>query len=399
MAKKTADKAKHVVPVLNSETIGRFLELARNGVNVLITGPHGIGKTTMHDQLCKELGYKGAYINCPAADFFVDWLGIPAPEDEPEFIRTVRWLANRGADYLATQYVKSQTGMVEDDCAQTVAFINSQPSRRNLQFLRPRRMDGVQFAFFDEINREADPRFVDAVMELIQFKTINGEPLPDLKLVWAAQNPPNSIYKVKELDTPVIDKFGAHIYIEGRPDRGYFLRAGYDEHVVTQVIHWYEKDLNDEQRLRCSPRMIESIIKLAVKGLDLDFSLLQASMIPGHMLSAKLKKIGSSHRYSTLDLAAISADTMKCITHAQTDIDFNAHYTDLLLKKDANAMLSLRTIPVFLSMTFEFQNKCMTDPDWVQRMVSATQSVGSDVSSLQGFSQFVEMLRQFAPKP
>ena len=64
---------------------------------------------------------------------------------------------------------------------------------------------------FDELNR-AHLRVLNAVLEIIQFKSINGELLPNLKMVWAAINPPESDYQVEDLDPALVGRF--HMYVK-----------------------------------------------------------------------------------------------------------------------------------------------------------------------------------------
>lgn len=713
---------------LSPATVTRFVDMAQKGLNVLLTGAHGIGKTSVFNDLCERLGYRGAYINVPSSDYFVDWLGIPTPDNEPENIRNLRWFIRRGADHLATAYAKSSMKLDETAANQVVSYVKQYEEELSLKFLRPKRLAGVQFVFFDEINREADPRFLDSCMEMVQFRRINGQVLPDLKLVWAAQNPPNcfaattrfvtdqglrefsefnhgdttrvldseglwtpavirnygpaklwrvvvercqvrqeflttathqwpvtyaharhceyapklftteqlpelvgkpntrqfftvnpafrpeldadavlhgivfgdgqrhaggykdfdpecgiylcnnpqgrdsrelshlferagykvtirkdigqirvyglpehwkqlpdmldpsylrgfvsgwyaadgssngdgsgyvidgrrehlnwlqniapvaglaastrisehvsgetgaapgvvtyrlgltaacldeeffvhpddaerfrephslrywkivsadetnlvedvwcadvpdgrlfvlegnilthnSIYKVKELDVPLVDKFGAHIYVEGNPDYDWYVSKGYDSHTVAAVISWYDSDLPPEQKEQVSPRTLENIMRLADNGIDFEFALLKAMQIPGHMLKAKLARASTSHQYGNLDLATIAADPVQYTESAQTNIDFCAFYTDLIRKQETTAQAILKTTSVFLAMPFEFQNKCLTDPPVRQKLLVAINggTLPAEVKNTPGYHNFVEMLRQ-----
>lgn len=718
------------MPKLTVATAERFKEMGQRGLNVLLTGAHGIGKTTLFYDLCDQLGLRGAYINVPSSDYFVDWLGIPQPESEPEHVRTLRWFAERDGDAIASAYAQTAMGLDQTTAQQAVAFVKSTAEQAHLRFLRPKRLEGVEFVFFDEINREADPRFLDSCMEMVQFKRVNGTPLKSLKLVWAAQNPPNcfaggtkfitdmgvrsfdefshgdetrvldaegqwtpatirnygqaslwkvvvewcqvrheilttathqwpvtyamarhcgyapkllrtdqlpamvgkhdirqfftvnpafcpeldseavlhgivfgdghrhpggyksfesecgvylcndlnrrdsrelaplferagysltlreeinqvrvyglpdhwkelpenptpeylrgfvagwfaadgssngngkgyvidgqksalewlqamapvaglavstrisehisgdsgvapgvvtyrlglssacldeaffihpddaetfcgashlrywkivsaeetrlvedvwcadvpdgrlfvlegnilthnSIYRVKELDVPLVDKFDAHVYVEANPDYSWYTSKGYNPHTVASVIAWYDGDLNDQQREQVSPRTLEHIMRLVDTGIDPEFGLLAAMQIPGHMLKAKLARCSSSHRYSNLDLPAISANPLDCIEHAKSDHDFCAFYTDLLMRQDANPASIVKTVAVFLAMPFEFQSKCLSDPDWTAKMlqyVNNGSALPADVTTVPGFQNFVEMLRQF----
>jgi len=383
---------------LNADTYAKLRKLAAGGFNVLLTGAHGIGKTTVFQQLCDDLGMRGCYISVPSSDYFVDWLGIPAPEVEPDQIRSLRWYVSHGADSLASSYAQTTMGVSREVADQTVMFLKQQAEQVSLRFLRPKRMEGVEFVFFDEINREADPRFLDACMELVQFRRVNGQPLPDLKLVWAAQNPPNSVYKVKELDIPLVDKFGAHVYLEANPDYQWYCSRGYTPHTVASVISWYDADLNKEQKLQVSPRCLENIMRLADSGMDVEECLLLSMSIPSHLLKAKLAKACTSHKYDKLDLASIAANAMQCIDFATNDLDFCAYYTDLVRKPESIPSAVLKTSSVFIAMPFEFQSKCYTDPVWLRRMLDyvnlrSTRVIPTDVATTPGFHNFVEMLR------
>jgi len=386
---------------LTPATMERLKAMGQAGLNILLTGAHGIGKTTMFYDLCDSLGLKGAYINVPSADYFVDWLGIPNPQVEPEHIRTVRWfLSYEGGEALAASFVQSTMSLEATVAMDVVHFVKAQKEQASLQFLRPKRLEGVEFVFFDEINREADPRFLDACMEMVQFNQVNGKKLPDLKLVWAAQNPPNDIYRVKELDVPLVDKFGAHIFLEGCPDYNWYCSKGYSPHTVAAVISWYDSDLNKEQKSQISPRTLENIMRLVDGGIDPEFGLLSVMQIPAHMLKAKLARCSSSHRYANYDLPSISADPVTCIEYAKSDLDFCAFYTDLLRKEGVQPHTVLKTVAVFLAMPFEFQSKCFTDNAWTTRInaaISNGANLPADVVGTPGFQNFVEMLRQFSP--
>lgn len=383
--------------IFNKQTQAQLEELARLELNTLLTGPHGVGKTTFFHDLCAKLGWKGAYINCPLTDFFVDWMGIPSPDLEPEPVRVMRWFVNKGADHLAANFARTNLLMEPALASQTVDFIKAMPSQSTLEFLRPKRLDGVQFVFFDELNRSTDPRFLDSCMEMIQFKTLNGQALPNLRLVWAAQNPANSIYKVKELDVPLIDKFAAHVLIEGNPDFEYYVSKGYNSETVGAVLNWYNTDTRKENKGRLSPRTIENVIRLADKGVDLEFALLSSLGIAAHMLKAKLAKCATGDKYATLDLATIATDPLRCMDLAKADMDFNAHFTDLLLKNAVPADSILRTIPVFMSMPYEFQNKCLTDVNFMKKVgPRLKENLPDAIGTIPNLEVFRELVRQSA---
>ena len=134
------------------------------GLNVLLIGYHGVGKTQMALEEAKSLGLNMKYYSSPTLDPWPDLVGIPVPVD------------------------------IEGD---------SKSGDKQLQFIRPADVEDAEIMFFDELNR-AHPKVINAVLEAIQFHSINGKPLPRLKMVWAAINPPDDIYDVNEPDPVVV---------------------------------------------------------------------------------------------------------------------------------------------------------------------------------------------------
>jgi len=131
--------------------------------NVLLSGKHGIGKTFEVLRVVEDLGWSMKYYSTSTLDPYVDLVGVPVPVDN-------------------------------DD------------GTRDLDMVRPKDMDNVELIFFDELNR-ADPKTLNAVFEVIQFRTINGIPLPKLRSVVAAINPVDGEYNTEELDPALIDRF------------------------------------------------------------------------------------------------------------------------------------------------------------------------------------------------
>ena len=135
----------------------------KHKLNVLLSGKCGTGKTTVVIDAFNRNNMKWLYFSASTMDPWVDFIGVPKEKKTAE-----------GKSYL--ELVRPQA--FEDD--------------------------EVEALFFDEYNRS--PKKVrNAVMELIQFKSINGKKFKNLKVIWAAINPNDkddeeTKYDIEELD-------------------------------------------------------------------------------------------------------------------------------------------------------------------------------------------------------
>lgn len=196
--------------------------------NVLFTGAHGVGKTTMVMDAAKEANVKCKYFSAATLDPWADLIGIPCP-------------------------------VGPDD-------------NKKLLFIRPTDIDDAEMVFFDEINR-SHPKVRNAVLEMIQFKTINGVPLPNLRLVWAAMNPAGGKYQVEELDPALVDRFHIQLEIKANPDIKYFTRVDkntgeqlFNEREAECLVGWWN-GLTKEAKALISPRRLEYFGTLIKDGI------------------------------------------------------------------------------------------------------------------------------------
>ena len=145
----------------NINNLKRYLTL---NFNVLFTGKHGVGKTSILSKTFEDEGIKWKYFSAATMDPWTELVGIPEN-------------------------------------------VNGE-----LEFIRPKSLDEYDAIFFDELNRAPD-KVLNAIMELIQFKSINGRKFPKLRVVWAAINPPDEedTYKVNTLDPAQLDRFQVQI--------------------------------------------------------------------------------------------------------------------------------------------------------------------------------------------
>ncbi len=203
-----------------------------NNLNVLFIGEHGVGKTARVKEAFDNAGLKWLYFSAATLDPWVDFIGIPKETQ----------------DENGTKYIE-------------------------LVRPRPFAYDEVEAIFMDEFNRS--PKKVrNAIMELIQFKSINGKKFEKLRLVWAAINPDNTKiegtdemeYDVEKLDPAQKDRFQVHVDVPYKPDKGYFLKT-FGEEICENAIDWWN-DLDEKQRKCVSPRRLDYALNIYVKGGD-----------------------------------------------------------------------------------------------------------------------------------
>lgn len=196
---------------INKDNLAHYLKL---GYNVLFIGRHGVGKTAIITETFENAGLRWKYFSASTLDPWVDFVGIPR--------------------------------VIEDE--------NGKP---RLQTIRPDFIehDEVEAIFLDEYNRAPD-KVINATMELIQFGSINGHKLKNLKVVWAAINPEDSddTYSVNHIDPAQLDRFQVHIDVPYKVDEDFFMKK-YPDHGRIFIDWW--KDLPKEIRYLVSPRRLD----------------------------------------------------------------------------------------------------------------------------------------------
>jgi hypothetical protein len=211
------------------------------GFNVLLIGLHGTGKTASIQALARDRGFKMKYYSCSTLDPFTDLVGVPTPRDYcPE----------------CKLYFKDESKCPECQ-GRTVEA---------LKMVRPREVDEAEIIFLDEFNR-ADGKTQNALFEMIQFGTINGEPLPNLKACWAAINPPDDEqnYQVDAIDPAMMDRFDVYIDITPKPSVTYMTKH-MPEPIALSLKLWWDDHQNairlgskDAHSDYISPRRLEKI--------------------------------------------------------------------------------------------------------------------------------------------
>lgn len=238
--------------------------LIENNYNVLFRGKHGVGKTSIVKAAFDAHKLKWRYFSAATLDPWVDFVGVP----------------------------KEKTVGKES----------------YLELIRPKGLNEVEALFFDEFNR-SHKKVRNAVMELMQFKSINGQPLPNLKFIWAAINPEDEEeeYQVEPIDPAQIDRFHAIIDIPYQCDAQYFADK-YTEKVSNAAISWWN-GLPHNQKKLVSPRRLDYALDFYLKDGDLRDVLPDSSNVSKLITTLKLGPIAAviKQLFEAKDVAATQA--------------------------------------------------------------------------------------------
>ena len=205
----------------------RLKQYASLGYNVLFIGKHGVGKTaTIKDVFTEMYGDRWKYFSASTLDPWVDFVGIP------------KIVSDEHGDHL--------------------------------KLIRPSfiEKDEIEAIFLDEFNR-APNKVINAVMELIQFKSINGHKLNNLKVIWAAINPEDEedTYSVNHIDPAQFDRFQVHLNVPFKIDEEYF-NTKYPS-TASIFIQWW-KDLPKDIQSSVSPRRLDYVAEAHMNGCRLE---------------------------------------------------------------------------------------------------------------------------------
>lgn len=192
-----------------------------NNLNVLLRGKHGVGKTAMVVDAFERNNLKYKYFSASTMDPWVDFIGVPKEKTD-----------DNGNSYL--------------------------------DLVRPQEFqdDEVEAIFMDEFSR-AHKKVRNAVMELIQFKSINGRKFKNLKIVWAAINPEDDEefnYDVDALDPAQEDRFHVHIEVPYKPDITWF-RENFGTQLANSAVSWWN-ELPPNVQTKVTPRRLEYALKV-----------------------------------------------------------------------------------------------------------------------------------------
>jgi|AntRauTorcE11897_2_1112592.scaffolds.fasta_scaffold00078_51 hypothetical protein len=232
-----------------------------------------------------------------------------------------------------------------------------------IALVQPKGLHQVEALFMDELNR-APKKVRNAVMELIQFKSINGIPFPNLRFIWAAVNPDDeedadTSYDVEALDPAQKDRFQIVIDIPYKPSAPYFQQkygtAG------EGAVEWWNK-LDAAAKELVSPRRLEYAIKVHAAGGSLRHVLRGPNINPTSL--SNLMEIGSIKKRlrelttATDETCAAAFNDINFVTNSKKSILSNAGYikafaqhmpkdiiSETLVKQDKNSVLLADNAP------------------------------------------------------
>jgi hypothetical protein len=194
--------------------------------NVLFGGDHGVGKTASVHSAFQRNNLKSLYFAGATLDAHIDVVGIPKVFEKGD----LKYIELIQREYFA---------------------------------------DGsLEAIFIDELNR-APKKVRNATMELIQFKSINGKRLPNLKVVWAAINENEDVYDVEPLDPALRDRFHIEIPVPYKCCPVFF-KNKYGQTAAKSIIEWWDAIAMDIKNPNISPRRLSEAIDFWLEGGDID---------------------------------------------------------------------------------------------------------------------------------
>jgi hypothetical protein len=211
------------------------------GWNVLIVGLHGVGKSAIVRGIADRHNLKWTMFNGATMDPHTELVGIPVPR--------------------------------------SVTSADGRTTREVLRMIRPEGIDEAELVFVDELNR-APLEVQNAILEMANERSINGEPLPNLKCVIACINPPDGDYHVHSLDLALQDRFDLFIEAPCDPQAGVMEKFdGLPKKVAEALVKWHSEADHTKRGTYISPRRLAKMGKVFMASRSKD--MLNMSLTPG----------------------------------------------------------------------------------------------------------------------
>ncbi len=198
-----------------------------SGANVLVVGLHGTGKTSSMEACLKRKNVPYLKYCGSTMEPYLELVGVPVASKDTKgpFMEMVQRKEIR-------------------DCS-------------------------VEAILFDEINR-APKAARNAVMEILQFGTVNGKKFGNIKRIWATANPHDEDdvnYDVEPLNPALEDRFQIRIQSPWALNASYFKKT-HGEKAYAAVSQWWGQ-LPDLSQREVSPRRLDDALRLYKNGAGL----------------------------------------------------------------------------------------------------------------------------------
>ena len=321
--------------------IARLDHYVKFNKNVLFTGLPGVGKTAVIKETFERHNLKWLYFSAPTMDPWVDFIGVPKEKIEnklPESFEIIKELTNISQD-LACNWVINNWKLNANEANKIVTHVlNHKQGVSHLELVRPWNFanDNVEALLFDEFNR-ASSKVLNAVLELLQFKSINGFKFKNLRLIWAAINPDNEDddtkpkFAVNFLDDAFKDRFHVTLNFTNNPDVDWF-REKYGQRIADSAIEWW-RNLPVELKPKISPRRLQYALDAFKEGGDI------TDFFPQNVIMSNGKTIGiNSEALKTKLLEGPFIEKLKILIDAN---DTQRTKKFLLNENNYNSFLSL----------------------------------------------------------
>lgn len=322
---------------------------ASNGFNVLLSGRHGVGKTAIIKEVFGDTfgADNWAYFSAATMDAWVDFVGVPKAVMRKDGIEVI-------------------------------------------ELIRPARFadDNVQAIFFDEFNR-APAKVRNAVMELIQFKSINGRKFNNLKVIWAAINPHSDEaggYDVEQIDPAQLDRFQVQIEVPYKVDRP-FMKAKHGA-IATPFVEWWNA-LDKEMQHKISPRRLDDSVSIYnVKG-NLEHVLPKESNLAS--LRERIMKVSLDDEWKDV-VSMTKNDKMTFLQNVSNVVKFK----DFIIKDFGN-------YAAFIPEDYLISKLEVKDLEWLDAAVANPSKIPEDVVTTmetthgKDFSTILKELKKILP--
>lgn len=218
-------------PYVDNEMNIKMKKWFDRGYNVMFRGLHGIGKTVSSINFLEKNKIKYKYFSCSTLNPWLHFIGLPKEKAHENGELYIDYILPEGFD------------------------------------------NNIEVIILDEFNR-ARKEVKNAVMELLQFKSINGRKFDNLKMIIACCNPhfddkdrPEFLeYDVESIDPAQEDRFQIQIDMPYKPNKKYLSHV-YNKEIAERAVSWWET-LTLEQKYSVSPRRLDLMLDYYYSGED-----------------------------------------------------------------------------------------------------------------------------------